>query len=791
MSASKDDGQSSCLRRAASWAVAAPLAALFLVAPGNANAQNVDSYNKRLETISTSVDRLSKDYANPMAIVRRFPHQKRLIDARVYYELGNYESAAIMLIDVLDSPTFKGNFEYESAQLMLAKSLLELDNPKAAREFFAEVTKGRDAGLAEEARFYLIEMALTDGSATELQRVVDSLGNVTSSDRTRYGLGKAYLRLDKPDRAQQWLGAIQPQSEFYNRARYYQGVSQTAQNQYPAALGTFRQLTLTKPKTLADKDLIDLAWLAVGRLLQEQKDITGSLNAYQQIGRNSSHYEVALYEMAWSYVKQEQYDKAIQTVDILLLTVEDEKINVDAHVLRGRLNVAMNDFDEAMESYQSILENFAPVRNELATFSKDPRDIQRYFQWLLNRGSDRTKLQAPLSKRTAAWIESTDSIGRVAQVFDRISSESADITAARQVGGDLDRILSSRNRIELFDDLRDGWIRALALENQLINVSGEMLDAQNAAVKGKLDRRDADELAEIVAWRRSMESKVNQLPESFEGYKRRKVEVNERYLDLQRKNFIVEQNLAEVKRQLLALEKFLNDKQFADDGDKLSVEHESRVRSELESEKGELQGLYDELLGLKRQIDVESMDVGAGDTATVGEENLKAKLIQAHKREGMFYDRTGNSVGGGVAKRFGKAAATRLRIFDTIGRLERVINAIDTQVLAKTQSLRATVDGEMNALAGYDTEVKSYDAEGRNLSSTMGEELFRTAQRRMDQVVLEADVGLLDVMWERKSQKTRELQAVNDELGKRSTQLQDDLQALKGDNEEASEEGEK
>ncbi|TNF25247.1 MAG: tetratricopeptide repeat protein [Deltaproteobacteria bacterium] len=752
-----------------------------LPAPARAET-GVKGFSSQLTNLEDAIGRLTREFANPLAIVRKFPFQKRLIDARVFYELGNYESAAIVLLDVVDNPAFAGNLELEAAQFLLAQCLLKINNPKAATDTLRAVARGRDAALAEQARFHLIDMALTANDDEELRNLVTEMGGSATSDQTRYGLGKAYLRLDDPDKAILWLGVIGPQSTLFREARYYLAVAYTAKGQLAQALDLFKSLAATAGEGEAQAELRDLAWLGVGRLQVELGDVASALTSYQQIGRYSPHYEVALYEMAWAYIKEEQYDKALLTVDILLLTVADEQINVDAHVLRGRLNIMMNDYDEAMDSYTAIINRFAPIRNELVRFTRNPQEIQRYFQWLLERrtaGEDQARLSAPLSERTSKWIESTRDIGRVAAVFDRISGESRDISQAKAVGEELERILSAKNRVELFPNLRDGWTRALVLENRLVLLSSAILDAQAEIIRGRLGPADSAELQELLAWRRSLDERAQRLPTTFEAYDKRQAKVTSRYRDLERKNFMVEQSLAQVKRQLLALERYVNDKQYADEGEKLSPEREAEIRSEIDLEKAALQELFDELTALKRDIQIEARRVGTGDTSTEGEQNLKQALIAAHVREGQFYDRVGLRVGGGLERGSRQYAEFRQRILGGIARLDGVIAEIDDEVGLKTAELRGQVSREMGALRGYSVEVSVYDSEGRELSRAMGEELFNRARSRMDQVVLEADVGILDVVWEKKQRATQDLQKVNEQRADRLRQLSADLKALR------------
>ncbi len=785
------------MRLATRWfvtvAMLGPLASFGTSAARAEDERGPKKFATQIGNIETQVDSLVRQYANPTAMIRKFPNQKRLIDARVFYELKQYENAAMLLFDLLERPDFRNDLEYEATQLLLGDCLLQMDNPQAARELFLKVAAGRDPQLAEEARLFLLELALGNPASTPeiLRRAVNDLGGSAESDRTRYGLGKAELRLGDADKALEWLQTIGTGSPLYNRSRFYLGAAYVAKGQVDLALEVFRALTTIEVKDKLTAELRDQAWLAVGRLLVQRGNFALALTSYQNIDRNSVHYEEAVYEMSWAYINQDKFDKALQTVEVLLLTVKNDQHEIDAHVLRGQLNVMLQQYDEALASYQTIVDRFAPVRNELANFTKNPEDVQRYFKWLLERQKGLGALKSPLSEKTVSWLESNADFSRVTTVFDRIASERADIEKAREAGDELSKMLEAKNRVEMFPELRQGWTQALLLENQLVLVATRMLDKQYDQVRDRLDGKDKAQLAEIVQWRRRLEDQAGRLPTTFEQYEARQDEVTRRYRELERRNFFVEESIDEVQRQLIGVERFLNDKQYADSGKKLSPQQEDSLRADIAAEKAELQAMYEELLALKKEIAVETMSVGTGDAATQGEDSLKASLLDAIEREGAFYDRAGERVGGSFDRDFKQYGGLRTRLLGTITRLDSVIGAIDKEVGAKTAELITIVKSEVENLEGYKGEVTALDTEGRDIARRMGEDFFKLALARMDQVVLEADVGVLDVMWARKTEKTVELQNLAEERGRRLKQLQADLDSIKsGAADEAAERNE-
>ena len=90
----------------------------------------------------------------------------------------------------------------------------------------------------------------------------------------------------------------------------------------------------------------------------ELGDLDGATLAYQRVSRDSQVFGVALYEMAWTYIKSEQYDMALATVDTLLLTAREPELEMQGYTLRGRLNIFLNDYDSAGGA-SSIVNRFA------------------------------------------------------------------------------------------------------------------------------------------------------------------------------------------------------------------------------------------------------------------------------------------------------------------------------------------------------------------------------------------------------------------------------------------------
>lgn len=738
-----------------------------------------DRFESQLGNIDTALKRLERLYARPDASLRSFTIQRRLVDARVFYELGQYENCAMILVDVIDRPEFKASLDYAASLLLLGESLFKLGNVNGAREIFQRVAVGRDTDIADEARLYLLEIALSSGRDSDIEAAIRTTPQTIRTDRLKYGLGKAWFRLGKHEDAAAQLQSVAPQSEWYMRARYYLGASLVGRGAFEPALEIYRNIVGAPGDDEFSQTIREEAWLAIGRLLVQKKNYALALTSYQNIGRNSPLYETALYEMAWAYINQEQFDKAIQTVEVLLLNVASPEVDVEANVLLGQLNVAKKDYEEAISSYESIIERFAPIRNELARFVQNPTAVRGYFEWLTRRKGSLGALGSPLSERSLKWLENTADFKRIGTVFDGIATERETIRQAREIGGELKEILSDRGRVEVFPELKEGWARLQVAENQLILLLIEMLDLQRQELKTLLTAEEAQDFQMVWDERSRVTTGGLRLPSTFEAFNERQEAATSQFRDLAKRHFLVQKGMDELQRQLMAIEKHLNERQFAESGVRLSPESETELRKEIAAEKISLQAVYDELAGLSREIDIETRKLGAGDNASVAEQGMKTQLRQAIEREAELYDRIGQRVGGNVATRYRGLVGVRERSDQLLTRMGSLLALMDAEVRRKTAELLVVVDTELNHLGNYRAEAEGLAADGDDISTRHGMDFFLASLQRMGQVVLDAEVGLLDVVWARKTEQTAALQRLNEDRGRRLKGLQTSLDSIK------------
>ena len=81
------------------------------------------------------------------------------------------------------------------------------------------------------------------------------------------------------------------------------GAQAAASANYKPAIEAFRAVTELPPDTPEHQHVIDLAWMAIGRLFYEMEQYQQAREAYAKVDRDSPEFDTMLYELAWVYVR--------------------------------------------------------------------------------------------------------------------------------------------------------------------------------------------------------------------------------------------------------------------------------------------------------------------------------------------------------------------------------------------------------------------------------------------------------------------------------------------------------
>ena len=689
------------------------------------------------------------------ALLRRFS------DGEIQYLLGDWATASVLFYDLVGDKTFQKNAKYPDALYYLGDALYQQGNWGSARVYLRELLTLDTPRYREALAEYLDATSrLNDFSNIEpyIQKARGPNGELPPELAYIYGKW-LFKRTDVP--REQRLAqaaevfeklAAQPDSRYRLQALYFLGVGEVERGNYDAALARFSEVAKSKPKDAKEQKVVELANLSRGRVLVEQGKFAEAIDAYQEVPRGSDAFPESIYEMAWAKVRAGDFEGAKNATDILLIVAPDSTLAPDAQILQGHLLLKLKRYGDATETYNGVINTYAPVRDELDALLNVNKDPVAYFDNLLLRNERNLDVNTLLPPVALKWATTQSEVGDALTVVRAMEDGRRGVNEGQTLADRILKTLGERG-MEAFPALQEGYTRADAISNALVSAEQSLTSIESELVAPVLTAEEKAQLAALRAGDASARTQLAQLPTDNAAVTSRRKAMQERVDLLDKEAFRLGYELQSMNAMLAAVQKWVLDTRGQRKGTAADEKaFQERVRSEQQS----AQALEKEISSVRAELADARAKV---DTSLAGEEQLRAEVTsvesQAHQiiaqGETRLTDATAQAL-------IARAHATRAQLDAIAKRNEAAKVALLARVRKKGDEIRDKVLAEQLLLQQYNGDVSRASGEAAQLVGRIAFDSFRRVRGQFYDLVLKADVGVVDVSFTRKRDKTSDIQ---------------------------------
>ena len=711
---------------------------------------------------------------------RRFPLDKRFIDAQISYGGGNLGVASVLLTDLVTNKEFQKSRDYGQALYMLGDCMFHTRNYMGARRYLDAIALSPASPYFQQALQQLADIAVRLhrlGDVEIYAKRLDALPQDKRKSELSYQFGRAFFSAKAYDRALTFLNAVTPDDKRWAAAKFYIGAINVAKKRLDLAINNFVDVataaTATDESRRPEQTVLDYANVALGRLFLQSKRYDESTKYYKAVDRNSVLYEEALYESAAAHVAAARVKtdrvvaaaetkKALEALDILLLTVSDDGVAVQAAVLRGRINMIDKQYDQADAAYQDVVERFGAITQELNQFARDDKNLENFFNWLLNRASEEYTVARPVSERVAKYIEKDEDMQRVVSLFDDMSTERADVKESDKLAKTIDAALREASRLDMFPELKDAWMRVSEDQNRTVDVGRRTVEMLRVLTYGDMNPDERTKVDALQEQRKKWQEAFGKVPPTKGDYIIRQTRVSN---DFQRLSGDLSENrllLEQLKQNAQGVAKMLNDRLYGDGGIVMAKDQENEIRARLAEVNDEVRRIFRELEELNGNFEVASQAFGAGDKVSNDENIIRLRLLAAQRFEQDAYIaalQRMNKYGDVIIR----LTAVRGDVDKLVAAMAEVLNTIAGRANERISAMLLVLGQEKRNIAEYQVTVRQYEDDSRAMARQVGYGLIRAAQNRLSEIVLEADLGRVDVAWMRKQEKADAIKGLQEE----------------------------
>ncbi len=749
---------------------------------------------REMGTVQSAIDRSRAE---------KFTPEQRLANGELLFRTKDYNRAIVVFSEIIEE--FPNTASYVDALWLRGETYYAAhEYLSARRDYRAIVDKGNEPRF--QAYFgrslaRLVDVALRLNDPPEaLKDLFDKFNQVPPAQVDAgllYAKGKAYYKQGSFNDATQAFQSVAANTPYTHQARYFQGLiamkiaraggadatqKGTTSANYKQAIEVFRQVTVLSPDSAEHKHVIDLAWMAIGRLFYEMEQYQQASEAYAKVGRESPQFDTMLYELAWVYVRLGDVQRAERALEVLSVSDPGSPYIADGTLLRADLLLRAGAFDKALQLYIGVRTEYEPKRDRVSEFLKNT-DVAVFYQKLSQQQLDLLDQNDQLPPIAVRWAREAEDGPAAFAVIDDINECKRLIKESNLLVDRLTALTSAANRVKAFPELMAGEETALMLINRIGRARLEIARGLDDEEPGDL----GGEIGQVRTQRRALMGAMAGLPVSQAEFAAREQQGLRQWntvsQELTRRSLEVDQLQAVVN----GLRRMLRDD--AQQGIARDPATVQRFTAELDANEKDLKRYREQIVELRRYIEIGRAQIGLGDARYQADAQTRAAFRELLDREVQL---AAAGQAGGAAQRYAQRIGPVLAQARTMeDQLIAAFNALEVQVEKRIGELRAKIDTERGNLVKYQAQLDALDTEAKDLVGQVARRNFGIVRDKLRGIVLRADIGITEQAWEVREE---ELDRVNNLVGERARQeqlLDEELKEVRDDGVDPTQPGKK
>jgi len=337
------------------------------------------------------------------------------------------------------------------------------------------------------------------------------------------------------------------------------------------------------------------------------------------------------------------------------------------------------------------------------------------------------------------WVSEERDVQRALDLATDLGTTKEYVRETERLVSLLEAVIDGPSLINAIPMLRGAQRKAQQIDNRIGQLRVRLM-----TIAEKNGQHSSGEFAALKQERQDLEKQLRQLPTTDGEYKRREKESRKIY-DRMRKelarNVI---RIDQLSAMVVAIERFIADPRYVEGASEESVQ---AVIEELERHKAAIKSMREEVLGVRGDVDAARYTVGVGDNIDRRDAELKKQIRKLVEKERELL----RGKGGDTGRRLEQVYAAA----DDVERLvSRFSDDVTREAHRQIATMRRQVRSERDRVASYQSELRLLNDEAEEVVGGVAFENFSNVRKRFYDLILKADVGIIDVAWLRKEEHT-------------------------------------
>jgi tetratricopeptide (TPR) repeat protein len=726
--------------------------------------RSVPEIKRQLKSIEGQLAHYLTTIRPPSRRLTRRQRLKRLIDGMVLYRMKDYSRAAIVLMDLVTH--YKGTPEASEAAFFLADSMFQQREFVVARSFFSQVVvEGSGNKYYQLALQRLLELEMRraavlgkrqtadQGRMKQVEDLLQKIQAIPASRRepsVEYVRGKYLFFRNRVKDALTVFAGIGTSHPYYLQAVYFTGVCHIKQGRLNAAMAVYKQIIdkvlfgYFRPKSVTQRRVLQLVIIAAARLAYYQgrsKNIQRAIELYNAIPRKSPYFENALYERAWAYLKAKRHQRAVKTLELLQVANPKYGKSDEAQVLLGNLKIQTGDFAGAKAVFRKAARELRPVYRTLRGLQRANLDPKIIFAQLTAQNIEQFDIKVRLPRLALRWLRKQPDVKRALMMLNDIKAIQKMVTESYAIIRQIERKLTSGSQIAAYPTLALARARAADLETSLLGLRGDTSAHLQKLLMPNATVAERYQLKQLQKERLRLEKLIQLAPKSTDAYKKRVGKIKKLFEKVDSDALVQQMRIGQLEKALKALVSYYYRTLKTQRLSKQMLEaNAKRLRSRIAALKSMIKTVRNDIADTRN-------NVGIGDTVMRYEKQLRSQYKKVlGKLQGLAAALASRL---SASQRQQRAVLYLLmaRMAKAQTNLDRVNQRIDAYLASKRAEVLRVLTEEKAKLVGYRAYMAKVRPRSKEVVGGVAMQNFKKVSDNVYQVLVKADVGVLDVVW--------------------------------------------
>jgi len=325
------------------------------------------------------------------------PPSKTLERAVKLYDKKDWYSASIELEKVISG---ESGANKQRAEFFMGKTLYQLGFYAGALKYFVAIVEAGPAHTYHAAT--LKWLAALSRVLPETSGILEKIGTYDPSaledpimsevrDELYYLLGRNfYKRGGDGDfaKAIELFGRVSRDSEFFIKAKFFEGVTYVRQFEGKPATDAFKEILVIgqeRPPQYKPEDITqynELAILQMARVFYSTQQFDTSIKYYEKLDQASPDWTLSLFEASWAYYQKTNNSKALGNIHSLNAPFFEDEFYPESVLLRAVIYFNYCLYDRALEAIQEFDTKYKPLTKNLKDLMEKYDDNAEFYDYI-------------------------------------------------------------------------------------------------------------------------------------------------------------------------------------------------------------------------------------------------------------------------------------------------------------------------------------------------------------------------------------------------------------------------